>query len=172
MACDGAIIIVDASQGVEAQTVGNLYLALEHELELLPVINKIDLPAADVDRVREEIDQDLGLDPFAAIPISAKNGVGIEDVLEGVIEHLPAPEGDPNAPLQALVFDAQYDSYRGIVLSCRFGTARWRQASGYGSCIPGASTKCMRLATIGCAERRWTGCRRERLGTLSLASRP
>lgn len=119
MACDGAIIIVDASQGVEAQTVGNLYLALEHELELLPVINKIDLPAADVDRVREEIDQDLGLDPFAAIPISAKNGVGIEDVLEGVIEHLPAPEGDPNAPLQALVFDAQYDSYRGIVLSCR-----------------------------------------------------
>ena len=119
MACDGAVIIVDATQGVEAQTVANLYLALENELELLPVINKIDLPAADVDRVREEIDQDLGLDPFAAIPISAKNGFGIDEVLEGIVQHLPGPKGEPEAPLQALVFDAQYDSYRGIVLSCR-----------------------------------------------------
>lgn len=119
MACDGAVIIVDATQGVEAQTVANLYLALEHDLELFPVINKIDLPAADVDRVREEIDQDLGLDPFAAMPISAKNGVGIEEVLEGIVEHLPGPEGDADAPLKALVFDAQYDAYRGIVLSCR-----------------------------------------------------
>jgi GTP-binding protein LepA len=117
MACDGAVIIVDASQGVEAQTVANLYLALEHDLELLPVINKIDLPAADVDRVREEIDSDLGLDPFAAIPISAK--IGVDEVLEGVVARLPHPTGDINAPLQALVFDAQYDSYRGIVLSCR-----------------------------------------------------
>jgi len=119
MACDGAVIIVDATQGVEAQTVANLYLALEHDLELLPVINKIDLPAADVDRVREEIDQDLGLDPFAATPISAKNGIGIEEVLEGIVEHLPGPEGKADAPLKALVFDAQYDAYRGIVLSCR-----------------------------------------------------
>ncbi|MGK0171786.1 MAG: GTP-binding protein LepA, partial [Gammaproteobacteria bacterium] len=119
MACDGALIIVDASQGVEAQTVANLYLALEHELTLLPIINKIDLPAADVDRVREEIDADLGLDPFEAIPISAKTGLGIEDVLEGIVHSLPAPTGDPKAPLQALVFDAQYDAYRGIVLSCR-----------------------------------------------------
>jgi len=119
LACDGAIIIVDASQGVEAQTVANLYLALEHDLTLLPVINKIDLPAADVERVREEIDEDLGLDPYAAIPISAKNGIGISEVLEGIVEQLPAPTGDPEAPLQALVFDAQYDSYRGIVLSCR-----------------------------------------------------
>jgi GTP-binding protein LepA len=126
MACDGAIIIVDASQGVEAQTVANLYLALEHDLELLPVINKIDLPAADVDRVREEIDRDLGLDPFAAIPISAKNGTGVEDVLEGIVQHLPAPTGDSKAPLQALVFDAQYDTYRGVVLYCRIreGTLR------------------------------------------------
>jgi GTP-binding protein LepA len=119
MACDGAIIIVDATQGVEAQTVANLYLALEHDLELLPVINKIDLPAADVDAVREEIEKDLGLEPFDAIPISAKNNIGIEEVLEGIVANLPAPTGEPEAPLKALVFDAQYDHYRGIVLSCR-----------------------------------------------------
>ncbi len=119
MACDGAIIIVDATQGVEAQTMANLYLAIEHDLELLPVINKIDLPAADVERAREEIDADLGLDPFAAIPISAKNGIGVDKVLEGIVANLPPPTGDPDAPLKALVFDAQYDHYRGIVLSCR-----------------------------------------------------
>ena len=119
MACDGAIIIVDASQGVEAQTVANLYLALEHDLELLPVINKIDLPAADVDAVREEIEKDLGLEPFDAIPISAKNNIGIDEVLEGIVNSLPPPTGVPDAPLKALVFDAQYDHYRGIVLSCR-----------------------------------------------------
>ncbi len=119
MACDGALIIVDASQGVEAQTVANLYLALEHDLELLPVINKIDLPAADVDRAREAIDAELGLDPFAAIPVSAKTGVGIEDVLAGIVEKLPRPKGDPDAPLKALVFDAHFDKYRGVILQCR-----------------------------------------------------
>ena len=118
-ACDGAIIIVDATQGVEAQTVANLYLALEHDLDLLPVVNKIDLPAADVDRVLEEIDRDLGLDPFSALAVSAKNGVGIDRVLEGIVEHLPPPAGEPEAPLTALVFDARYDVYRGVVLSCR-----------------------------------------------------
>ena len=127
MACDGAIIIIDASQGVEAQTVANLYLALEHDLELLPVINKIDLPAADVERVREEIDADLGLDPFEAIPVSAKNGTGIEDVLEGIVQHLPPPSGEEKAPVRALVFDAQYDSYRGIVLSCRVRQGELKQ---------------------------------------------
>ncbi len=119
MACDGALIVVDASQGVEAQTVANLYLALEYDLALLPIINKIDLPAANVEKVREEIDSDLGLDPFAAIPVSAKTGVGIQDVLEGIVTHLPPPKGDPNAPLKALVFDAHFDTFRGVILQIR-----------------------------------------------------
>ena len=128
LACDGALIVVDASQGVEAQTVANLYLALDNNLELLPVINKIDLPAADVERVREEIDADLGLDPFAAIPVSAKTGLGIEDLLAGIIHKLPGPKGDPDAPLKALVFDAHFDRYRGVILQCRImdGTLKSR----------------------------------------------
>ncbi len=126
MSCEGAIIIVDATQGVEAQTVANLYLAIEYELELLPVINKIDLPAADVERVREEIDADLGLDPFEAIPCSAKNGINIDQVLEGIVKTLPPPKGDPDAVLKVLIFDAYYDSYRGVILMCRVvaGTVR------------------------------------------------
>lgn len=119
MACEGALIIVDASQGVEAQTVANLYLAMEHELELLPVINKIDLITADIDRAREAIDSELGLDPFEAIPVSAKTGEGIEDVLEGIVEKLPCPTGDANAPLKALVFDAHFDKFRGVILQVR-----------------------------------------------------
>ncbi len=128
MACEGALIVVDASQGVEAQTVANLYLALEKNLELLPVINKIDLPAADVDRVREEIDAELGLDPFEAIPVSAKTGAGIDDVLAGIVEKLPSPKGDPDAPVKALVFDAHFDPYRGVILQCRVmeGTLKTR----------------------------------------------
>lgn len=119
MSCEGALLIVDATQGVEAQTVANLYLALEHDLEILPVINKIDLPSAEPDRIREEIDSDLGLDPFEAVECSAKTGIGIDDVLEAIVQKLPAPEGDPEAPPQALVFDAQYDIYRGVVMLCR-----------------------------------------------------
>ncbi len=119
LACEGALIIVDASQGVEAQTLANYFLAVEHDLTLLPVINKIDLPAADVERIREEIDADLGLDPFEAIPISAKKGIGIEEVLEGIVTKLPPPTGDAKAPLKALIFDAYYDVYRGVVLMVR-----------------------------------------------------
>jgi GTP-binding protein LepA len=119
LACDGALMVVDASQGVEAQTVANLYLAMDYNLTLLPVINKIDLPAADVERVREEIDAELGLDPFAAIPISAKTGVGIDQVLAGIVQSLPCPKGVPDAPLKALVFDAHFDRYRGVILQCR-----------------------------------------------------
>jgi GTP-binding protein LepA len=129
LACDGALIIVDASQGVEAQTVANLYLAMEHEITLLPVINKIDLPAADVERVQEEIESDLGLDPFDAIPISARQGIGIEEVLEGIVTKLPPPTGDPAAPLRAIIFDAYYDPFRGVILLVRVkeGTLKARQ---------------------------------------------
>jgi GTP-binding protein LepA len=126
MSCEGALLLVDASQGVEAQTVANLYLALEYDLEIIPVINKIDLPSADVERVREEIDADLGLDPFEAVLCSAKQGIGIDDVLEAVVTRLPPPQGEPDIPLRALIFDAQYDIYRGVVLLCRVkeGTIR------------------------------------------------
>ena len=119
MAGDGALIIVDASQGVEAQTVANLFLAMEHDLDLLPIINKIDLPSADIDRAQVAIEGELGLDPFEAIPVSAKTGEGIDAVLEGIVEKLPPPTGDPNAPLKALIFDAHFDKYRGVILQCR-----------------------------------------------------
>jgi GTP-binding protein LepA len=129
MSCEGALLLVDASQGVEAQTVANMYLALEYDLEMVPVINKIDLPSADIDRVKAEIDEDLGLDPDAAVLCSAKDGTGIKDVLEAIVERLPAPSGDPAARLQALIFDAQYDPYRGAVLLVRVmaGTIRTGQ---------------------------------------------
>ena len=127
MSCEGALILVDASQGVEAQTVANLYLALEYDLEMLPVINKIDLPAADVMRVREEIEEDLGLEPFDAVPVSAKKGIGVDDLLEAIVKTLPPPQGDPTAEIpQGLIFDAQYDAYRGVVLICRVKEGTFR----------------------------------------------
>ncbi len=124
--CEGVLLLVDASQGVEAQTLGNLYAALEHNLVIIPVINKIDLPVADVERVKTEIDNELGLDPDTAILCSAKEGRGIEDILRAVVEKIPAPSGDPEKPLTALIFDAHYDSFRGTIVSCRVfdGTVR------------------------------------------------
>jgi GTP-binding protein LepA len=119
MSCEGALLIVDASQGVEAQTMANLYLALEYDLEIVPVINKIDLPSADVERVREEIDEDLGLDPYEAVLCSAKQGIGIDDVLEAIVTRIPAPTGVVDAPPSGLIFDAEYDAYRGVVLYVR-----------------------------------------------------
>jgi len=117
--CEGALLLIDASQGVEAQTLANFYLALEDDLEVIPVVNKIDLPSADIERVKGQLDQDLGLDPEEAIFVSAKEGIGIDAILEGVIQRLPAPKGDPDAPLQALIFDSHYDPFRGTVIHFR-----------------------------------------------------
>ena len=118
-ACEGALLLIDASQGVEAQTLANLYLAMEHNLEIIPVINKIDLPSANVERVKKQIEEDLGLDPLNALLVSAKEGIGIDDVLESVVNVLPQPSGDPEAPLQALIFDSHYDQFRGTVVHVR-----------------------------------------------------
>ncbi len=118
-ACEGAVLVVDAAQGIEAQTLANIYLALDNDLEILPVINKIDLPAADPERVRQEIEDVIGIDASEAVLASAKSGIGIEDILEQIVEYVPAPSGDLDAPLKALIFDSIYDSYRGVVLNVR-----------------------------------------------------
>lgn len=117
--CEGVLLLVDAAQGVEAQTLGNLYAAMEHDLIIIPVINKIDLPVADIERVKHEIDHELGLDPDTAILCSAKEGIGIEDIFNAVIERIPPPRGDAGKPLAALIFDAHYDPFRGTIVSCR-----------------------------------------------------
>ncbi len=124
--CEGVLLLVDASQGVEAQTLANLYAAMEHDLVVVPVINKIDLPSADVDRVKEEIENELALDADHAVLCSAKEGIGIDDVFQAVVERIPPPRGDSEAPLAALVFDAQYDSFRGAVVACRVFDGRIR----------------------------------------------
>jgi GTP-binding protein LepA len=117
--CEGALLIIDASQGVEAQTLANLYLAMEHNLVIIPVINKIDLPSADIERVKLQIEEDLGLDPSTALLVSAKEGIGIDTVLESIVKILPAPSGDPDAPFKALIFDSHYDAFRGTVVYFR-----------------------------------------------------
>ncbi len=126
VACEGALLLIDASQGVEAQTLANMYLALEHNLEIIPVINKIDLPSADPERVKSQIQSDLGLDPAGALLVSAKEGIGIDALLEAIVQRLPAPAGDPEAPLQALIFDSHYDPYRGTVVYFRVFEGRVR----------------------------------------------
>lgn len=125
-ACEGALLVVDATQGVEAQTLANVYLALDHNHEIIPILNKIDLPSAEVDRVKEEIEEAIGLDCSHALPVSAKTGMGVAEVLEAIVDVLPGPEGDPEAPLKALIFDSWYDSYQGVVVLFRImdGTLR------------------------------------------------
>ena len=118
-ACEGAILVVDAAQGIEAQTLANVYLAIDNDLEIIPVINKIDLPAADPERVRTEIEDVIGIDASEAVLASAKVGIGIPEILEQIVEKIPAPTGDIEAPLQALIFDSVYDAYRGVVLNVR-----------------------------------------------------
>ena len=117
--CEGAILLIDASQGVEAQTLSNMYLAIEHDLEIIPVVNKMDLPSADLERVKEQVEHDLGLDKDLVFPISAKTGKGVDELLEGLVEWIPAPSGDSKAPTQALIFDSHYDAYRGVVIHIR-----------------------------------------------------
>jgi GTP-binding protein LepA len=128
-ACEGALLVVDASQGVEAQTLANVYLALDHDLEVIPVINKIDLPSANVEEAKHQIEDIIGLDASGAIPASAKEGIGTRDILESVIKNIPAPSGDPDAPLKALLFDSWYDTYQGVVVLVRVmeGTVRPHQ---------------------------------------------
>ena len=125
-ACEGAVLVVDSTQGVEAQTLANTYLAMEHELEILPVFNKIDLPAADVAKAKQEVEDIIGLPAMDAPEISAKMGINIDAVLEDIVANVPAPTGDPNAPLRALIFDSQYDSYRGVVVYFRIKEGRIR----------------------------------------------
>ena len=125
-ACEGAVLVVDSTQGVEAQTLANTYLAMEHELEILPVFNKIDLPAADVAKAKQEVEDIIGLPAMDAPEISAKMGINIDAVLEDIVANVPAPTGDPEAPLRALIFDSQYDSYRGVVVYFRIKEGRIR----------------------------------------------
>ena len=151
-ACDGAILVVDAAQGIEAQTLANVYLALDHNLEVFPVINKIDLPSADPERVANEIEDVIGLEAHDAPKISAKNGLNIEDVLEAVVEKIPAPEGDPNAPLQALIFDSLYDPYRGVIVFFRVKEGTIRKGTPIKMMATGATYDVVEVGTFGAGQ--------------------
>ena len=147
-ACDGAVLIVDATQGVEAQTLGNVYLALDHDLEILPVINKIDLPSADADRVAEEIEDIIGIEAENAPRISAKTGENVHDVLEAIVNQLPAPGGDEDAPLKALIFDALYDAYKGVIVFLRVFDGRFRKGSRVRMMATGAVFEVVEVGTF------------------------
>ncbi len=147
-ACEGAVLIVDASQGVEAQTLANTYLALDHDLEILPVINKIDLPAADPQRTKTEIEDIIGIPAMDAPEISAKQGINIQAVLDDIVDNVPAPKGDPDAPLQALVFDSQYDSYRGVIVLMRIVAGTLRRGMEVTMMSTGASYKVLEVGHL------------------------
>lgn len=151
-ACDGAILVVDAAQGIEAQTLANVYLALDHNLEVFPVINKIDLPSAEPDRVKNEIEDVIGLEAQDAPLISAKNGIGIEDVLEAIVEKIPAPTGDLNAPLKALIFDSLYDSYKGVIVFCRIFDGSVRKGTPIKMMATGATAEVVEVGIFGAGQ--------------------
>ena len=148
-ACEGAILIVDAAQGIEAQTLANVYLALDHDLEIIPVINKIDLPSAEPQRVISEIEDIIGIEAHDAPLISAKQGINIEEVLEQIITKIPAPKGDPNNALQALIFDSLYDSYKGVIIFCRIMEGTVKKGTQIKMMATGATAEVIELGTFG-----------------------
>ena len=151
-ACDGAILVVDAAQGVEAQTLANVYLALDHDLDVMPVINKIDLPSAEPERVIEEIEDVIGIEAMDAPLISAKIGLNIEDVLEQIVEKIPSPSGDPEAPLQALIFDSVYDSYKGVIVFCRIKEGSIRKGTKMRMMATGAEAEVVEVGYFGAGQ--------------------
>ena len=148
-ACDGAILVVDAAQGIEAQTLANVYLALDHDLEIFPVINKIDLPSAEPEKVIDEIEDVIGIEAKDAPLISAKNGIGIEDVLEAIVHKIPSPVGDENRPLKALIFDSLYDSYRGVIIFCRLFDGKVSKGTRIRMMATGAEADVVEVGTFG-----------------------
>ena len=148
-ACEGAILVVDAAQGIEAQTLANVYLALDHNLDIMPVINKIDLPSADPDRVKNEIEDVIGLEAHDAPLISAKNGINIEDVLEQIVAKIPAPQGDASAPLKALIFDSVYDAYKGVIIFCRVMEGTVKAGTRIRMMATGAEAEVVELGIFG-----------------------
>ncbi len=151
-ACDGAILVVDAAQGIEAQTLANVYLALDHNLEVFPVINKIDLPSAEPDRVKNEIEDVIGIEAQDAPLISAKNGIGIDEVLEAVVHKIPAPGGSPDNPLKALIFDSLYDSYKGVIVFCRVMEGRVAKGTSIQMMATGATTDVVEVGYFGAGQ--------------------
>ena len=151
-ACDGAILVVDAAQGVEAQTLANVYLALDHDLDVMPVINKIDLPSADPDRVKEEIEDVIGIEAEDAPLISAKTGLNVHDVLEQIVNKIPSPVGDPDAPLQALIFDSKYDSYKGVIVFCRIKEGTVKKGTPMLMMATGARAEVVEVGTFGAGQ--------------------
>ncbi len=151
-ACDGAVLVVDAAQGIEAQTLANVYLALDHDLDVFPVINKIDLPSAEPERVKEEIEDVIGLEAHDAPLISAKNGIGIDEVLEAIVHKIPAPKGSPDSPLQALIFDSLYDSYRGVIVFCRIMEGRVKKGTRIRMMATGAEEEVVEVGYFGAGQ--------------------